>query len=48
MVPSNSVFIGSCDIKNMDRWIVVITTSVENLDGLWLHCYTCCMLSRTP
>ena len=27
---------------------MVITTSVETLDGLWLYCYTCCMLGRAP
>ena len=27
---------------------VVITTSVETLDGLWLYCYTGCMFGRTP
>ena len=27
---------------------VVITTSVETLDGLWLYCYTSCMLGRAP
>ena len=27
---------------------VVITTSVETLDGLWLYCYTGCMLGRAP
>ena len=25
---------------------MVITTSVETLDGLWLYCYTDCMLGR--
>ena len=25
---------------------MVITTSVETLDGLWLYCYTGCMLGR--
>ena len=25
---------------------VVITTFVETLDGLWLYCYTGCMLGR--
>ena len=24
------------------------TTSVETLDGLWLYCYTGCMLGRAP
>ena len=27
---------------------MVITTYVETLDGLWLYCYTCCMLGRAP
>ena len=27
---------------------VAITTSVETLDGLWLYCYTSCMLGRAP
>ena len=27
---------------------VIITTSVETLDGLWLYCYTGCMLGRAP
>ena len=27
---------------------MVITTSVETLDGLWLYCYTSCMLGRDP
>ena len=27
---------------------VVITTSVETLDRLWLYCYTNCMLGRAP
>ena len=27
---------------------MVITTSIENLDGLWIYCYTCCILGRTP
>ena len=27
---------------------MVITTSVEILDGLWLYCYTGCMLGRAP
>ena len=25
---------------------MVITTFVETLDGLWLYCYTDCMLGR--
>ena len=29
-----------------DRPYVVITTYVETLDGLWLYCYTGCMLGR--
>ena len=36
----------------MGIWIdgpcVVITTLVETLDGLWLYCYTDCMLGRAP
>ena len=27
---------------------MVITTSVETLDGLGLYCYTICMLGRAP
>ena len=27
---------------------MVITTSVETLDGLWLYCYIGCMLGRAP
>ena len=27
---------------------MVITTSVETLDELWLYCYTGCMLGRAP
>ena len=27
---------------------VVITTSVETLDGLLLYCYTSCMFGRAP
>ena len=27
---------------------MVITTSIENLDVLWIYCYTCCILGRTP
>ena len=27
---------------------VVITTYVDTLDGLWLYCYTSCILGRTP
>ena len=27
---------------------MVITTSVETLDGLWIYCYTCCILGRAP
>ena len=27
---------------------MVITTSVETLDELWLYCYIGCMLGRTP
>ena len=27
---------------------MIITTSVETLDGLWLYCYTGCMLGRAP
>ena len=27
---------------------MVITTSVETLDGLWLYYYTGCMLGRAP
>ena len=27
---------------------MVITTFVETLDGLWLYCYTGCMLGRAP
>ena len=27
---------------------MVITTSVETLDGLWLYFYTGCMLGRAP
>ena len=34
---------------DMDRWaMVVITTSVETLDGSWTYCHTCCILGRTP
>ena len=27
---------------------MVITTSVKTLDGLWLYCYTGCILGRAP
>ena len=27
---------------------MVITTYVETLGGLWLYCYTGCMLGRAP
>ena len=27
---------------------VVITTSVETLDGSWIYCYTGCILGRAP
>ena len=27
---------------------VVITTSIETLDRLWLYCYTGCMLGKAP
>ena len=27
---------------------MVITTSVETLDGSWIYCYTCCILGRAP
>ena len=27
---------------------MVITTFVENLDGSWIYCYTCCILGRAP
>ena len=27
---------------------MVITTYVETLDGLWLYCYSGCMLGRAP
>ena len=27
---------------------MVITTYVETLDGLWIYCYTCCLLGRAP
>ena len=27
---------------------MVITTSVETFDGLWLYCYIGCMLGRAP
>ena len=27
---------------------MVITTSVESLDGLWLYYYTGCMFGRAP
>ena len=27
---------------------MVITTSVETLDVLWLYCYAGCILSRAP
>ena len=27
---------------------MVITTSVETLYGLWIHCHTSCMLGRAP
>ena len=27
---------------------MVITTSVEILDGSWIYCYTGCILSRAP
>ena len=27
---------------------MVITTSFETLDGLWLYCYTSCTLGRAP
>ena len=27
---------------------MVITTFFETLDGLWLYCYTSCMLGRAP
>ena len=31
-----------------DEPYVVITISVETLDGLWLYCYTGFMLGRAP
>ena len=27
---------------------MVITTSVETLDGSWIYCYTSCILGRAP
>ena len=27
---------------------MVITTSVETLNELWIYCYTGCILGRTP
>ena len=27
---------------------MVITTSVETLDGSWIYCYTGCILDRAP
>ena len=27
---------------------MVITTSVETFDGLWLYYYTCCIMGRAP
>ena len=27
---------------------MVITTSIETLDGSWIHCYTGCILGRAP
>ena len=27
---------------------MVITTSVETLDGSWIYCYICCILGRSP
>ena len=27
---------------------MVITTSVETLDGLWIYCYIGCILGRAP
>ena len=32
----------------IDEPCVVITTSVETLDVLWLDCFIGCMLGRTP
>ena len=33
----------------MDRWAsVVISTSVETLDGSWMYCYAGCILGRAP
>ena len=31
-----------------ERPCVVITTSVETLDGSWIYCYTGCILGRAP
>ena len=39
---------------NVNEWVPIkgcilgIWTYVETLDGLWLYCYTCCMLDRAP
>ena len=27
---------------------MTITIYVETLDELWIYCYTCCILDRTP
>ena len=27
---------------------MVITTSIETLDGSWIYCYTSCILGRAP
>ena len=33
----------------MKRWVhVIITTSVETVDGSWIYCYTGCILDRAP
>ena len=32
----------------IDEPCVVITTSVETLDRLWLYCYTGCVLRKAP
>ena len=33
----------------MDIWArMVITTSVETLDGSWIYCYTGCISGRAP
>ena len=43
-----SVVINSYGLLGYSCILPIWTTSVETLDGLWLYCYTGCMLVRAP